>query len=74
MPDWFAIVLGIVLIGLVVGDRRNIRTAWRQPSRWWTRNPAESVEARRPSQPLNVVLGLGLGVLCIAYGVWSLVR
>ena len=73
MFDWFAIVLGVGLLALVFSDRGNIGAAWRAPSRWWTRDPAEYVESRRPSQPLNVVLGIGLGVICIVYGVASLV-
>ncbi len=73
MGDWLAIVLGAGLLALVFIDRGNIRAAWRAPSRWWTRDPSEYIESRRPSQPLNVVLGIGLGVICIVYWVASLV-
>lgn len=73
MPDWVAIVIGIALLALVASDRRNIGGAWRSPSRWWSRDPAEYLGSRRPSQPLNVLLGLVLGIACVAYGVISLV-
>jgi len=72
MPDWFAIVIGMALLALVASDRRNIGRAWRSPSRWWSRDASEYVDSRRPSQPLNVLLGVVLGTACVLYGVVSL--
>jgi hypothetical protein len=70
MPDWFAIVIGVVLLALVFSDRSRIREAWSSPKSWW--KPSEYWESRSPSQPLNVVLGVVLGVAAIIYGLASL--
>lgn len=70
MSAVFAIVLGVALLGLVVGDRKNIGSASRKPSRWFRQE--EYWDSRSPSQPLNVVLGVGLGLAALIYGVVTL--
>ncbi len=70
MPDWAGIVLGLAILALIFSDRRLIARSWNRPARFW--RPNEMFEARAPSQPGNVVLGLILGVAAIAYGVYSL--
>ena len=70
MPGWFAIVIGVALLALVLSDRSRIREAWRSPASWW--KPSEYWESRSPSQPLNVVIGIMLGLAAIIYGVVSL--
>jgi hypothetical protein len=73
MDGWIALLLGIALLGLVISDRGDIRGAWRHPSRWWSRDPAESMRSRVPSQPLNVFLGVVLGSAAVIYGLVVLV-
>jgi hypothetical protein len=73
VPDWLAIVIGLALLGLVWSDRRGIGRAWRRPARFWSRDADEAFRSRAPSQPLNVVLGVTLGVAAIVYGVIGLI-
>jgi hypothetical protein len=73
MPDWLPILLGVALLGLVWSDRRRIRNAWRRPARFWARDPVEGFGAQAPSQPLNLALGLVLGIAAIVYGVVGLI-
>jgi len=62
MPGWMALLLGIVVLCLVFADRRDISAAWRRPARWWSRDPDEGFRSWAPSQPLNVVVGVILGI------------
>lgn len=74
VSDWLLLSLGLALLALVFLHRRDIPAAWRNPARWWAawRDPAEYMESRSPSQPLNVVLGVGLGMAAVIYAVVSL--
>jgi len=71
VTGWIGIAAGVLLLGLVLSDRNKIRQAWRAPARWW--RPNEYIESREPSQPLNVILGLVLGIAALAFGVATLV-
>jgi hypothetical protein len=71
MPDWAGIVLGVVILAFVYSDRRLIRRAWHGPARF--SRGQEAFEARAPSQPGNLAVGVLLGVAAIAYGVYALV-
>jgi hypothetical protein len=71
--DWLAILAGVLLLAFVWSDRRELREAWRQPARWWSRDPLEAFESRTPAQPLNVVVALVLGITAIVFGVLSVV-
>jgi hypothetical protein len=73
LPGWVGIVIGVAILALVLSDRGGIRAAWRNPARWWSREPGEYWRSRAPSQPLNVVLGLVLGTAAVVYGVLWLV-
>lgn len=73
MPGWMALLLGIVVLWLVFDDRRDISAAWRSPARWWSRDPDEYFRSRAPSQPLNVVLGVTLGIAAVVYGLMTLI-
>ena len=70
MADWAILLFGIALLGLVGWDARNIRAAWDRPARWWS--ATEYMDSRRPSQPLNLLLGLLLGLAAITYGLVAL--
>jgi hypothetical protein len=70
MTSLALIAAGLVTIGLVISDRGEIRKNWRQPARWW--RLSESFDARAPSQPGNIVLGIVLGAAAIIYGVVTL--
>jgi hypothetical protein len=74
MPDWLILVFGVVILALVASDRRNIGSAWKNPARWWGWRSDEYWRSRAPSQPLNVLLGLGLGIAAVVYGLLSLIR
>jgi hypothetical protein len=67
MMGWIGIAAGALLLGIVLSDRGRIRHAWRAPARWW--KPNEYMDSREPSQPLNVILGLVLGIAALAYGI-----
>ena len=71
MTGWIGVAAGVFLLGMVVSDRDKIRQAWRAPARWWRTN--EYMESREPSHPLNVILGLGLGIAALTYGIARLV-
>lgn len=73
MLGWMALLLGIVVLCLVFTDRRDISAAWRRPARWWSRNPDELFRSRAPSEPLNVVVGVMLGVAAVVYGIVTLI-
>lgn len=73
VPDWLALVLGIVILWLVFSERRDIAWSWRHPARWWSRDPEEYMRSRSPSQPLNVLVGMALGVAAIVYGIVALI-
>jgi uncharacterized membrane protein HdeD (DUF308 family) len=70
MHGWFAIVVGAALLALVFSDRSRIREAWGSPASWW--RPSEYWASRSPSQPLNVAVGVVLGLAVVIYGVVSL--
>jgi hypothetical protein len=72
VPGWAGIVIGCALLALVVSDAANISNAWRSPARWW--KPVEYWRSRQPSQPLNIVLGITLGIAALVYGIISLIR
>lgn len=72
MTGWVGIVIGLFLLGMVFADRGNMRRAWRSPARWW--KPIEVTKSREPAQPLNVVLGVALGVVALAYGIVTLIH
>jgi hypothetical protein len=73
MTEVVMMVIGAVVLCLVWADRGNVRGAWRNPAKFWARNPHEYARSREPSQPLNVVLGTVLGIVAVVYGVVSLV-
>lgn len=73
LPDWLVLALGVVILGMIYLDRREIATAWRRPASPWSRDSEEAARSRAPSQPLNLVLGLVLGVAAVVYGVVGLV-
>ena len=62
---------GLLLLYGVWSDRGNIRSAWKQPAAWWRRG--EYLKSRDPAQPLQLVLGTGLGIAAVIYGVVSIV-
>lgn len=73
MPDWLILMLGLVILAMVISDRRDIPAAWRRPARWWSRDPEEYWRSRAPSQPLHVVLGMILGTGAVVYGAIALI-
>lgn len=72
MSDWLILILGIVILALVFDDRSDIRRNWSRPARFYSRNVAEGMEARSPSQPGNVLAGLLVGLAAVIYGLVSL--
>jgi len=62
---------GVLILGMIWSDRAKIGTAWRRPARFWKRD--EYWESRAPSQPLNVVAGVILGLAAVTYGIVTLV-
>ena len=72
VPNWLVLVLGVVMLWLVWSERHAIASSWRRPARWWRRDADEYIRSRSPSQPLNVVLGVTLGLAAIVYGIVAL--
>lgn len=72
VDNWVGIIVGLGLIALVVSDRSETKRNWSSPAQWWSRNPKEYWTSRGPSQPLNVVLGLFLGIAALSWGVIGL--
>ncbi len=68
LPDWLVLGLGLAILGMIFADRRLIRSAWRRPARWYSRDPDEYMRSRGPAQPLNVLVGLPLGIAAVLYG------
>lgn len=67
MTGWLGIVIGVFLLVMVFADRGSIRDSWRSPARWWVRREYQT--SREPSQPLNVILGVVLGLAALIYGI-----
>ncbi len=73
MPDWLILAIGVTILAMIYSERGAIGPAWRQPARFWSRDPQEHLRSRGPAQPLNLVLGVVLGVGAVVYGVVALV-
>jgi hypothetical protein len=73
VPDWLVLGLGLVILGMIYADRRGIADAWRSPASPWSRDRDEAMRSRSPSQPVNLMFGLPLGVAAVIYGTIGLV-
>ncbi|HEX6695733.1 MAG TPA: hypothetical protein VF080_03035, partial [Solirubrobacteraceae bacterium] len=73
VSDWLVLLLGLVLLGMVFSERHDVPRAWKRPSSWLTRDPQEAMRSRAPSQPLNAVLGVILGLGAVVYATIALV-
>ena len=72
MKGVVSILLGLALLALVYSDRHDLRSSWSNPAKWYSRDVGEIVDSRRPSQPLNAVAGVVLGLAAVIYGVIEL--